>query len=224
MACREFRGTMARAQELGEAQWELGKNYRDGTGGVAKNEAKAVECFVKGAALGSSDAQNELGVCYEAGIGVAMDKAKAVEWYTKAAEQGNNDDAQWNLGVCYEQARGVAKDEVKAVEWYTKAAEQAAKSVAGSDASCVRLNPAPGACRGATKAKVHKQRGEPLARGSDSGSALTGVIVPKSAKMGGTWLSRVIKWGPLGTGYHCTPFSNAIIFGMTTILGSHKIQ
>ena len=89
MACRGFRATVAKAQELGKAQWKLGCDYRDGTGGVAKNEAKAVECFVKGAALGSGAAQCNLGHCYSDGIGVARDMVKAVEWYTKAAKQGH---------------------------------------------------------------------------------------------------------------------------------------
>ena len=69
----------------------------------------------KGCAL----AQNNLGVCYENGIGVAEDKRKAFEWYRKAAEQGHVD-AQYNLGVCYGDGLGVAKDGGRVSKWLRK--------------------------------------------------------------------------------------------------------
>ena len=36
-------------KQLGEAQRKLGMKYIEGTGGVAKNEANAVDCFMQGA-------------------------------------------------------------------------------------------------------------------------------------------------------------------------------
>src|SRR5689334_13332528 len=71
---------------------------------------------------GNTDAQCNLGGCYEYGIGVEKDEQKAVEWYQKAAELGNAR-AHYCLGCCYENGIGVEKNERKAVEWYQKAAE-----------------------------------------------------------------------------------------------------
>ena len=38
---------------------------------------------------GHYQAQLNLGVCYQYGIGVEKDEKQAVEWYQKAAEQGD---------------------------------------------------------------------------------------------------------------------------------------
>ena len=55
------------------------------------DKEKAVEWYTKAAEQGDSNAQCNLGYCYDNGDGVTMDKEKAVEWLTKAAEQGNSD-------------------------------------------------------------------------------------------------------------------------------------
>lgn len=39
---------------------------------------------------GYANAQNQLGWCYERGVGVPKNRAEAVKWYRKAAEQGNS--------------------------------------------------------------------------------------------------------------------------------------
>ena len=79
--------------------------------------------FVQSMASEDAMKQNNLGLCYEHGVGVAKDLGTAVAWYTKAAEQENTV-AQCNLGHCYHSGEGVAQDFGKAVELYTKAAEQ----------------------------------------------------------------------------------------------------
>ena len=71
---------------------------------------------------GDTDAQNNLGTCYENGTGVEKDEQKAVEWYQKAAEQGNAT-AQYNLGYCCQNGIGVEKDAGKTAELYHQAAE-----------------------------------------------------------------------------------------------------
>ena len=83
----------------------------------------AVQYHHRAALMGYDVAQNNLGYCYEKGLGVTQDYAEAVKWYRKAAEQGNRK-AQFNLGVCYTLGRGVTKDYYEAVKWYRKAAEQ----------------------------------------------------------------------------------------------------
>ncbi|MEZ9417619.1 tetratricopeptide repeat protein, partial [Vibrio sp. 10N.286.49.E1] len=63
------------------------------------------------------DAQYNLGLSYERGVGVIQDYKEAVSWYRKAAEQGHAL-AQNNLGVMYEEGRGVSQDYKEAVSWY----------------------------------------------------------------------------------------------------------
>ena len=49
---------------------------------------------------GNADAQFNLGMIYDNGLGIAPDKAEAVRWYSKAARQ-DFAMAQYNLGTCY---------------------------------------------------------------------------------------------------------------------------
>jgi uncharacterized protein len=71
---------------------------------------------------GYADAQYNLGVTYEQGLGV-QDYREAVKWYRLAAEQGSPL-AQNNLGAMYAKGRGVPQDYSEAVKWYRLAAEQ----------------------------------------------------------------------------------------------------
>src|SRR5438128_525990 len=70
-----------------------------------------------------ADAQFNLGVMYEDGIGVSQDHHTAVTWYRKAAEQGHAK-AQNNLGTMFVKAQGVPQDYDSAVDWFRKAAAQ----------------------------------------------------------------------------------------------------
>ena len=88
-----------------------------------KDYNSAVQYYYKSAHMGYSNAQNNLGACYQKGLGVSQDYTEAVKWYRKAAEQGNAG-AQCNLGYCYASGQGVTKDYAEAVKWYCKAAEQ----------------------------------------------------------------------------------------------------
>jgi TPR repeat protein len=72
---------------------------------------------------GDSNAQYNLGLMYQDGLGVPQDAKKAVYWYTLSAEQGNSG-AQINLGNSYSNGEGVPQDAKKAVYWYTLSAEQ----------------------------------------------------------------------------------------------------
>ncbi|MCC8100144.1 MAG: cell envelope integrity protein TolA, partial [Clostridiales bacterium] len=55
----------------------------------AKDYDGAFTLFEKAARLGDADAQYNLGVCYNNGIGVTEDKAKAADWWEQAARQGH---------------------------------------------------------------------------------------------------------------------------------------
>ncbi|CAI2182962.1 17090_t:CDS:2, partial [Funneliformis geosporum] len=63
------------------AQYYLGKCYRDGIGGVNKNEKKAFELYTKAAKQGYVIAKCHLAYCYDVGIGTDINKIKAIELY-----------------------------------------------------------------------------------------------------------------------------------------------
>ena len=56
--------------------------------GVEKDEVKAFEWYKKSAEQEYSDAQNNLGLCYENGTGTEKDLERAFYWYEKALENG----------------------------------------------------------------------------------------------------------------------------------------
>ena len=61
------------------------------------------------ALYGDLDAQYNLGVRYENGLGVIQDYKNAATWYRLAAEQGHAN-AQYNLGAMYTNGQGVLQD------------------------------------------------------------------------------------------------------------------
>ena len=89
-------------------------SLRDGT--------KAVELYRRAGDLGDSLAMNDLGYCYQKGIGVARDYKKATELYERAVALGSPL-AMNNLGYCYQHGLGVPRDVTKAVELYGRGAD-----------------------------------------------------------------------------------------------------
>ena len=83
----------------------------------------AVKEFSAAAEAGNTDAQFNMALMYERGIGVSKDEQESVVWYRKAAQQGNSN-AQFNLAVMYENGRGAAVDFRQAHHWYRKASAQ----------------------------------------------------------------------------------------------------
>jgi hypothetical protein len=75
------------------------------------------------AETGNRDAQFNLGLLYENGLGVAKDGARAAQWYRRAAERDDRT-AQAYLGEMYAQGLGVARDDIEALSWYKRAAER----------------------------------------------------------------------------------------------------
>ena len=75
---------------------------------------------------GDANAQYNLALLYENGVGIYRAGRNAVYWYTKAAQQGHVE-AQYRLGTVYRFGYGeevVQMDFKKAVYWITKASEQ----------------------------------------------------------------------------------------------------
>ena len=105
-----------------KAAFDLGNMYQGGLG-VRPDYAKAREWYEKAAAGGNDEAQFNLGVYYENGLGdVKQDYAKAREWYEQAAENGHVK-AQYSLAWFYLMGLGGKQDSAKAREWLTKAAD-----------------------------------------------------------------------------------------------------
>jgi TPR repeat protein len=72
---------------------------------------------------GDAQAQYNLGVFYDDGLGVPQNYGEAVKWYRKAADQGE-DRAQNNLATMYANGQGVAQNYGEAVKWFRKAADE----------------------------------------------------------------------------------------------------
>ena len=73
--------------------------------------------------LGVAEAQFQLAVLYDNGVGVEKNLQKAAQWFRKAANQGHVL-AQYSLSVCYDTGSGVEKDAAKAFEWCMKSAKK----------------------------------------------------------------------------------------------------
>ncbi len=114
-----------RAAERGDgvAACELGDMYRVGEGGLRHSPAQAFRWYARSAVAGNANGQNNLGACYEHGIGCKQGYRNAVSWYRKAAAQ-QLAYASANLGYCYLHGHGVRADKTMALAWFERALEQ----------------------------------------------------------------------------------------------------
>ena len=71
------------------ARFALGNLYREGKGGVARDDKKAFELFHAAAEQGHAGAQFNLGAMYGNGVGVPRDDAEAMRWIREAAGNGH---------------------------------------------------------------------------------------------------------------------------------------
>lgn len=102
-----------------DAQTNLGYYYETELGDFEK----AVYWYKKAAEQDEQYALNNLGICYERGLGVSQNKEMAFRCYYKAAALGFSH-AQCHLAHCYEYGIGVSLDYVEAGKWYLKAVDQ----------------------------------------------------------------------------------------------------
>ena len=114
-----------RAAERGDgvAACELGDMYRVGSGGLRHSPAQTFRWYARSALAGDANGQNNLGACYEHGIGCKQGYRTAVSWYRKAAAQ-QLAYASSNLGYCYLYGHGVRADKTLALTWFERALEQ----------------------------------------------------------------------------------------------------
>ncbi len=99
--------------------------FSDGVAAYQRGDySSAIGHFRPLAENGNGDAQYNLGIMYDKGLGVPTDNAIAAGWYRKAADLGIID-AQCDLGILYMEGRGVPKDAAAALVWFRKAADRA---------------------------------------------------------------------------------------------------
>ncbi|MBR5084722.1 MAG: sel1 repeat family protein, partial [Prevotella sp.] len=67
-----------------QSQYNLGLCYQYGEG-VEKDQAQAIEWFLKAAAQNHAASQCSLGLCYQYEYGIKKDMRQALKWYDKAA-------------------------------------------------------------------------------------------------------------------------------------------
>lgn len=114
----------AEEKEKAERVAQADKYYRQALEAYKnRNYEEMLKLYNKAAEMGHSEANNDLGVCYEYGTAVAQDPEKAYKHYRKSAEAGNLY-GQYNLGRCYNNAIGVKQDYKQAVKWYKKSVKQ----------------------------------------------------------------------------------------------------
>jgi hypothetical protein len=107
----------------GAAACRLGDMCREGLGGLRFSPKQTYRWYAKSALAGDANGQNNLGACYEHGLGCTQSYVKAVKWYRLAAAQGLAY-ASSNLGYCYWRGHGVGMDQGAALEWFERALEQ----------------------------------------------------------------------------------------------------
>jgi uncharacterized protein len=86
------------------------------------DHATAMREYQALAEKGDPDAEYNIGMMYDNGLGVPRDYQKAIEIWLKAAKNGSVP-AQYALGVMYRQGRGVPQDNKEAARWWLKASE-----------------------------------------------------------------------------------------------------
>ena len=104
------------------AQYMMGCCFSDGTRGVDKDDARAVELFKRSAEQGNPDALYMLYLCYRDGIGCEKNEGKATTSVFVAAEKAHPA-ALAVVGDRYRDGFGVDQDLTLALDYYKKATE-----------------------------------------------------------------------------------------------------
>jgi TPR repeat protein len=103
-----------RAQDFGDAAQ---------TDTSQRNSTRTFESTKIDAQRGDPQAQGNLGLMYEKGMGTDPDDKSAAYWLTKAAQKGDVN-GENNLGFLYFNGHGVKQDYAQALQWFQKAADQ----------------------------------------------------------------------------------------------------
>lgn len=117
-----------------EALYAEGQRWLTGDGCDVDVE-RAVACFRQAASQGHAEAQYQLSVCYDKGIGVRRSISEAAKWCQMAA-YGGHVQAQTEIGYCYEYGQGVVRNIKEAVRWYEIASDQGSIEAKNNLAFC----------------------------------------------------------------------------------------
>ena len=90
---RDLAATLMTAEQVAEAQFNLGRMYTNGRG-VPESGAEALRWYRLAADQGFALAQYVLGVMYTNGVGVPQDYVAAHMWLNLAASQSSGDDRE----------------------------------------------------------------------------------------------------------------------------------
>ena len=107
----------------GVAACRLGDMYREALDGLRYSPKEAYRWYARSAMAGDPNGQNNLGACYEHGLGCVQSYPKAVKWYRLAAAQGLAY-ASSNLGYSTLRGHGVEMDKSEALAWFERALKQ----------------------------------------------------------------------------------------------------
>lgn len=86
------------------------------------NYEHALRLWLPIAEKDNADAQYNLGILYQKGLGVEKNIKTAFIWYKRASANGHTD-AMYNLGIMYNKGRVVYRSPKDAIKWWKKAAE-----------------------------------------------------------------------------------------------------
>lgn len=99
------------------------KSFNQGVAAYQSGDyATALKHWMPLAEKDDAEAQRNIGIMFQQGLGVPQSDVEAAIWYRRAAENGHVR-AQQNLGVMYEEGAGVLQDYAEAAKWYSKSAE-----------------------------------------------------------------------------------------------------
>ena len=104
-------------QPVSTGQDQASRSYEQGDFSAAFLEIQPA------AEAGNPDAQHNLGVLYDRGLGVGKNSREALKWFRKAAIQGQPA-AQYNLGLILIRGEGVPVNPSEAATWFKKSADQ----------------------------------------------------------------------------------------------------
>ena len=86
------------------------------------NYEQALRLWLPLAEEDNADAQYNLGILYQKGLGVEKNPKTAFIWYKRASANGHTD-AMYNLGIMYDKGRVIYRSPKDALKWWKKAAE-----------------------------------------------------------------------------------------------------
>ena len=89
---------------------------------------------------GVASAMNDIGLCYEEGVGMHVDYKKAFEWFKKAVDYGGGACAEFNLSRCYRYGLGEEIDYEQADAWQNLAIEHGFDMDAYNKAHCLDMD------------------------------------------------------------------------------------